>query len=641
MVKIIALSKGKERNVSTIEATFSTEDGQLIPLRVKEDDKPELFIKIQDVIKNSQSNISEAASKLFSLMSPQALVTEHINSSSHLSRNMKIKDGNIYFGEFKLEETLSNHLLSLLNEENTPKDEKLWKSYMMFLDNLYQNANEDIRNQLFRWMDYENGVGNSFGITDDGCIIGYKGCAGTILEPISVQTGFAIVDGVEVNGHIPNKVGSVIQMPRSTVQNDPSVGCSYGLHVGTRDYASRWAPILLLVKVNPRDVVSVPYECESQKMRVCEYTVLEVTDIEQEHKMYHSSDDNYDDDDCIYDLFDDDDDDFLEYEEFELEDDSSYGALDEDEAVELESSDETIYVEFNGEKAVGTVLSVNEDSETGELSIELVNDKFFELLNDKFLKEIKLKDITEYVKEEYDSISFDDIFNLLEKRSEIKVNYDGKTFIGSIVDVYFKTDCEPGIIMKGEDGNHKHIKLHRIESWECLSEDEDDEEYEGELDIDEALKLKEDGDLVEIHYDGKTFTGTIVNVVDTDNPGIVVKSPEGDYKHIKLHRIQGFLFIYNKDELVDDTCCSDENPCDKDCCEKSKVFKKITSAKIGSLVEVRLKSNHRNIPELKFIATLSSVDVENKVFKLDSENLHLFVKNIIDFDSVSKFTVIS
>lgn len=534
MVKIVALSKGKERNVSTIEATFSTEDGQLIPLRVKEDDKPELFIKIQDVIKNSQSNISEAASKLFSLMSPQALVTEHINSSSHLSRNMKIKDGNIYFGEFKLEETLSNHLLSLLNEKNTPKDEKLWKSYMMFLDNLYQNANEDIRNQLFRWMDYENGVGNSFGITDDGCIIGYKGCDGTILEPISVQTGFAIVDGVEVNGHIPNKVGSVIQMPRSTVQNDPSVGCSYGLHVGTRDYASKWAPILLLVKVNPRDVVSVPYECESQKMRVCEYTVLEVTDIEQEHKMYHSSDDNYDDD-CIYDLFDNDDDDFLEYDEFELEDDSSHGALDEDEAVELEASDETIYVEFNGEKAVGTVLSVNEDSETGELSIELVNDKL--------LKAIKLKDITEYVKEEYDSISFNDIFNLLEKRLEIKVNYDGKSFIGSIVDVYFKTDCEPGIIMKGEDDNRKHIKLHRIESWECLS----DEEYEGELDIDEALELKENGDLVEIHYDGKTFTGTIVNVVDTDNPGIVVKSPKGDYKHIKLHRIEGFLFVYKVD----------------------------------------------------------------------------------------------
>lgn len=287
MLKIVSLSRYNDEKGLTIEATFQDGEDELIPLKVNQKDKPEIYSKVTSLLEEPNTRIEEAAYELYDLMAPVARVKRGIDSSFYLSDNLVTQGGSVYFGKHLLENTLASHLLSLLDDDNTPINESLWKSYIKFLDNLHQNVDENIRKQLFRWMDYENKAGNGFGITDDGCIVGYKGCEGTILEPVSIFTGRAIVDGVEVEGQIPNRVGSVISMPRSAVQFDPKVGCAQGLHVGTRDYAVQWAPILLLVKVNPRDVVSVPYECESQKMRVCEYTVLKITDVLDEHKMYH------------------------------------------------------------------------------------------------------------------------------------------------------------------------------------------------------------------------------------------------------------------------------------------------------------------------------------------------------------------
>lgn len=468
MVNIIALSRGKERNVRTIEATFSR-DGELIPLKVIEDDRPQVFNEINKLLEQKDLDIENAARELFNLMSPEAKVQEQINSSYYLSSSLSIRDGHIFFGDNRLEETLATHMMSLLDEENTPKDEKMWRSYVKFLDNLHQNANEDIRKQLFRWMEYENKAGNGFGITEDGCLVGYKGCGGTILEPMSKFTGFAIVDGEEYNGHIPNRVGSVIQMPRSAVQNDPSVGCSVGLHVGTRDYAVKWAPILLLVKVNPRDVVSVPYECDSQKMRVCEYTVLKVTDASEEHKMFYADETDYNED---------------------------FDALSSGEAYDLLGHE--IYVEYDGSEssAEGKLIDVYDEGETniiietedGEyVDIELARVNYYEVLDDECDDcdgcDCDGFDCDEDCDEDFcteddfdeQEMTLEDAYELLNRGDEIYVNYDGKSHEGVVVEVYEAQFKDPGVIVKNNEGQYKHIKLYRIEDWGIL-EDEDNKE---------------------------------------------------------------------------------------------------------------------------------------------------------------------
>jgi hypothetical protein len=59
------------------------------------------------------------------------------------------------------------------------------------------------------------------------------------------------------------------------VDDDSSKDCSYGLHVGTYEYASMFAPVLTEVKFDPADIVSVP-DYDTNKVRVCRYTVIAI-----------------------------------------------------------------------------------------------------------------------------------------------------------------------------------------------------------------------------------------------------------------------------------------------------------------------------------------------------------------------------
>ena len=475
-IEIINLSISKHNGVSTYDATFSV-DGELHPLRVSEEDRSETFNLVKQLVKTPNPDMEELGMKLYEVMSPVANVKKRIESDFYLSESMSVENGVIKFGEYVLEETLSNHILSLLDDNNTPKDGKLWKSYVRFLDNLHQNVNEDIRKQLFRWMDYENKAGNDFGITEDGCIVGYKGCVGTVLQPMSQFTGNAIVDGVEVKGSIPNKVGSVIQMPRSAVEFDPSVGCSVGLHVGTRDYAVGWAPILLLVKVNPRDIVSVPYEVQSQKMRVCEYTVLEVTDASAEHRRFYPDEEDFDN---------------LEYEES--------------------------YVEFDEDFVMGL-------DEAYDLQGELVN------------------------------VEYDD---------------GNKVFEGVLSEVYDDLN-NPGIIMRNEDDEYKHIKLHRIsyftddfgvqddEDFTHIEAEEEDYSYIAPEQIEESWEDIKDvfqglvGEEVKLTYKDKNggphkvVQGEVTSFYDnSSNPGLIIETAYNGVKHIKLSRLVDNVEVYKK-----------------------------------------------------------------------------------------------
>lgn len=444
-LKLIDLSKNKTKGTNTYEGTFMV-DNELVPLKVSEADRPKVYAAISEVLETPITDIDKTGAILYNLMSPEGRVRNQISNSAYLSKNMSIINGVIKFGDFILEETLSSHILSLLDEKNVPKDEKLWKSYVTFLDNLHQNVNEDIREQLFRWMEYENRAGNGFAITEDGCIVGYKGCNGSVLEPISAFAGTAIVDGVEVEGQIPNKVGSVIQMPRSEVQYDPSVGCAQGLHVGTRNYATHWAPILLLVKVNPRDVVSVPYENNSQKMRVCEYTVLKVTDARDEHERFHPSS-------------------YTDPTEVDNEDLVLYL----DDALEL--MDEEIYVEYdNGTKNFsGRVIEVHEGYKPG-IVIKNYDTEEYKHIKLNRIYDWELIEIIEDNEDNEELVLYvDDALELMGEKIYVGYDNGAKSFYGHVTEVH--EGPNPGIVIKNYDtGEYKHIKLDRIYDWALIED---------------------------------------------------------------------------------------------------------------------------------------------------------------------------
>lgn len=126
-----------------------------------------------------------------------------------------------------------------------------------FIKNLLDNPSKLTITHLYDFMQH-----GSMPITEDGCFLAYKG----------VNENFTDV----YTGTIDNTPGSIIpRMKRAEVDDDRNVGCSYGYHAGSLEYAKGWARgKVVIVKINPKDVVSVPEDCNFQKLRCSFYEIV-------------------------------------------------------------------------------------------------------------------------------------------------------------------------------------------------------------------------------------------------------------------------------------------------------------------------------------------------------------------------------
>jgi hypothetical protein len=100
-------------------------------------------------------------------------------------------------------------------------------------------------------------------ITDSGTFLAYK----------AVRSDYSD----KHTGKFFNTVGSVLTMPRNKVDDDKNAPCSYGFHAGTLEYASDFAnhyDKMVVVEIDPADVVSIPTDCNFQKLRTCRYKVV-------------------------------------------------------------------------------------------------------------------------------------------------------------------------------------------------------------------------------------------------------------------------------------------------------------------------------------------------------------------------------
>jgi hypothetical protein len=186
-----------------------------------------------------------------------------------LSDRISVKDGRVYVDHDEVDNALTSQILRFM------ADDLPFGPLVRFFENVLANPEPHSRDQLCDWLGRY-----SFAITDDGRFVAYKGVKASPKKGVSwesIFSGPAIVDGEEhESGPVPNNVGSVVEMARSAVQHDPSNPCSTGLHVGTFSFARGMysSGTVLEVHVNPRDVVSVPTDCDSQKMRVCSYEII-------------------------------------------------------------------------------------------------------------------------------------------------------------------------------------------------------------------------------------------------------------------------------------------------------------------------------------------------------------------------------
>lgn len=104
--------------------------------------------------------------------------------------------------------------------------------------------------------------------SDDGSILAYK---------VLVVEGDHMVD--QHSKLVKQKLGSLVFMPDSKVDDNRRVACSTGLHIAARSYlGSYWGGgshhRVCIVKIQPKDVIAVPYG--QSKMRVSAYHIIKV-----------------------------------------------------------------------------------------------------------------------------------------------------------------------------------------------------------------------------------------------------------------------------------------------------------------------------------------------------------------------------
>ena len=159
----------------------------------------------------------------------------------------------VYIGGKKVPNSLSLRIVEFA--ENDLPVEPLLK----FWANLELNPSFRAVQQLHDFLEK-----NNHPLTDDGCFLAYRRVTEDYKD-FYTRT-------------MDNSIGTVVSMPRNQVNENPNETCSNGLHVANFEYADQHynsgAGRLVLVKVNPKDVVAVPTDYNQSKMRVCEFVVL-------------------------------------------------------------------------------------------------------------------------------------------------------------------------------------------------------------------------------------------------------------------------------------------------------------------------------------------------------------------------------
>lgn len=129
-----------------------------------------------------------------------------------------------------------------------------------FLNNLMQNPSMRAVNELYGFLEKGN-----LPITPDGCFLAYK----------AVRANFKDIH----SGTMDNSVGRVVEMPRNAVDDNKDRTCSYGLHFCSVEYLQSFARSdsnVVILKINPRDVVSIPSDYNDTKGRACKYEVIDI-----------------------------------------------------------------------------------------------------------------------------------------------------------------------------------------------------------------------------------------------------------------------------------------------------------------------------------------------------------------------------
>jgi hypothetical protein len=175
------------------------------------------------------------------------------NYFSNSNSGVEIKDGLVTYNGETIHNTLTKRIISFI------RDGLPYEPLVKFFNNLMDNPSKRAVDELYDFLE-----AGELPITEDGCFLAYK----------NVRSNYFDIH----SGTFRNQVGDVCEMPRNRVDEDKERTCSYGLHFCSIAYLPSFSDSdgghTMIVKINPKDVVSIPADYNNTKGRTCRYEVV-------------------------------------------------------------------------------------------------------------------------------------------------------------------------------------------------------------------------------------------------------------------------------------------------------------------------------------------------------------------------------
>ena len=180
--------------------------------------------------------------------------------------NVTVRDGEVFYGDMPVRGSVVRRILDMIRENFDAQP------MLRFLNNLMQNPSKRAVDELYGFLE-----ASALPITEDGCFLAYK----------KVRDDYRDF----YTGNMDNSVGAVLEMPRNQVDEDKDRTCSYGLHFCSLSYLPHYhggQGRVMIVKINPADVVSIPSDYNNAKGRAARYEVIGEHTSERDEAFTHS-----------------------------------------------------------------------------------------------------------------------------------------------------------------------------------------------------------------------------------------------------------------------------------------------------------------------------------------------------------------
>jgi hypothetical protein len=169
------------------------------------------------------------------------------------SGNIQVFEGQVVYKDRPVHNSITERILEFIRE-GFP-----FEPLVRFMDKLMDNPSERSREQLHNYL-----LRYFLPIGDSGCFYAVKAVQKDTFLDLYSKT-------------ICNKPGANPKMDRSDCNQDDEVGCAKSFHAGNYEYVKSYGSPedeVVLVEIEPQNVVACPKDCSYQKLRVCEYKVV-------------------------------------------------------------------------------------------------------------------------------------------------------------------------------------------------------------------------------------------------------------------------------------------------------------------------------------------------------------------------------